>query len=490
MSTFGQNVLTIGAGNVIAQVISLAAIPIISRLYTPTEYGVFATYIAIATTLFPLATLRYSAAILLPESEEDVTNLAFMAFCASIIIALLALILVSGIIFLDLLPESWRQMHIPGILWVIPLGLLIQGIGEISTGLVLRAKRFTVSSMARILESIVDRGLVLSTGYFISATASLLVAGRTIGPLIGNLFLLRAAISSSNQSRRRVIMWRSMIKLAKRYKNFALIATWASLFDSASRQAPVLLLSMFFPPSVAGHYMLAMQVVNLPMMVVGDAIANVFLQRSAEHRNDTAWLASTALRLIRYLILLAVPFVLVMSFLGKDIFAVLFGAQWQEAGLYLQILAVSFLLMFLHRPFSVLFDVMEKQRTRLIFDSILLSGRILAIFVAGHELHDPYVALTGIVVVTLVVYGAGLVYLFGLVRVRSRDLAEVVQTNACLFFPLALSLPILVYLDLGKMTTILLTCAMLAIQAAVIIKKQPDIWYNLVRAAGLRANPT
>jgi lipopolysaccharide exporter len=490
MSSFGKNVLTIGTGNVIAQVISLGAIPIITRLFTPTEYGAFAIYLAIATTVFPLATLRYSAAILLPESDDDVTNLAALALFMAVITACSAFVFLSVAQAAQLLPESWESMKVSSLLWVIPLGLLIQGVGEVAAALALRSKNFGDSALARILESVIDRGLVLITGLMLTATAAVLVAGRTIGPLFGNLLLLRSVRKKYPQQNLRALARPRMIALGKRYKDFALIATWASLFDSASRQVPILLMSLFFPASVAGQYMLAMQVINLPMMIVGDAIANVFLQRCAQNRNDLVWLGTTALKLLEYLLLLSVPFVLVMTFLGRAIFATIFGAQWETAGLFLQILAISFLLMFLHRPFSALFDVMERQRARVIFDGVLFFGRVLVILIAGFTHQSPSTALIGIVIVTVVVYASGLVYLFGLIRVPARRLADVISCTIRSYVPLAIALPMIAYQELGNILTLILGVGVLVIQAAIIFRNQPDLLRELARTTGLGSNPS
>ena len=490
MSDFGKNVLTIGTGNVIAQVISLGAIPIITRLFTPTEYGAFAIYLAIATTAFPLATLRYSAAILLAESDDDVTNLATLAFVMSIVTAGIAFAVLSVTLTAQLLPKSWETMNITSLLWIIPLGLLIQGIGEVAAALALRSKNFSHISSARVLESVIDRGIVLIIGPVVAATAGVLVAGRTIGPLVGNLLLIRSVRKKYRRQHLLAIKNSQMLLLAKRYKDFALIATWASLFDSASRQIPILLMGLFFPPLVAGQYMLAMQVINLPMMIVGDAIANVFLQRSAQNRNDLVGLGTMALKLLKYLLLLSIPFVLVMSFLGRAIFAIIFGDQWETAGIFLQILGISFLLMFLHRPFSALFDVMERQRARVIYDGVLLIGRVLVILIAGFAGQSPTVALLGIVVVTVVVYTSGLVYLFGLIKVPAKRLADVISRPIRSYIPLAIALPMITSQELGNVFTLMLGVGVLVIQTAIIFRNQPDLLRELAGATGLGSNPS
>ena len=48
-SEFTKNVLTLMTGTTIAQAIPIAISPILTRIYTPEDFGVFALYIAIVS---------------------------------------------------------------------------------------------------------------------------------------------------------------------------------------------------------------------------------------------------------------------------------------------------------------------------------------------------------------------------------------------------------------------------------------------------------
>ena len=59
-----------------ARAFGLAAIPVLSRLYSPSEFGGFALYTSTVLVLAPLATLRYHVAIALPTGERSAAALA------------------------------------------------------------------------------------------------------------------------------------------------------------------------------------------------------------------------------------------------------------------------------------------------------------------------------------------------------------------------------------------------------------------------------
>ena len=70
-SEFGRNVLTLMTGTTIAQAIPIAISPILTRIYTPEDFGVFALYISISTIFAVIVTGRYELAIMLPKKNKD-----------------------------------------------------------------------------------------------------------------------------------------------------------------------------------------------------------------------------------------------------------------------------------------------------------------------------------------------------------------------------------------------------------------------------------
>ena len=69
MSKIQKNIATLVTGTMIAQAIPIAISPILTRLYTPAEFGSFALYMSIVSILVVIATARYELAIVLPKKK-------------------------------------------------------------------------------------------------------------------------------------------------------------------------------------------------------------------------------------------------------------------------------------------------------------------------------------------------------------------------------------------------------------------------------------
>jgi O-antigen/teichoic acid export membrane protein len=75
-SEFGRNVLTLMTGTTIAQSIPVAITPILTRLYTPEDFGLLAVFVALTAILGSIANGRYELAIMHPEKDEESINIA------------------------------------------------------------------------------------------------------------------------------------------------------------------------------------------------------------------------------------------------------------------------------------------------------------------------------------------------------------------------------------------------------------------------------
>ena len=74
-SEFSKNVLTLMTGTTIAQAIPIAISPILTRIYTPEDFGVLALFVAITSIFGSIANGRYELAIMLPKKDENAINI-------------------------------------------------------------------------------------------------------------------------------------------------------------------------------------------------------------------------------------------------------------------------------------------------------------------------------------------------------------------------------------------------------------------------------
>ncbi|PQP35619.1 hypothetical protein C6A37_01590 [Desulfobacteraceae bacterium SEEP-SAG9] len=474
MSIFAKNVIKLTIGNVTAQVISLAAIPIITRIYSPSNYGVFGIYLSITTILFYISTFHFHRTIMLPVCKNDAINLLGLSLLSVIAFSLLLALVVILINLFDLLPKIWFKEGIRSYICFVPLGVLVQGCALSFSFWAIRSKMFTNMAIARVTESITDRGIVLGFGFFSHTGAIGLIGGRIVGPLVAQCYLVQRAFSNEIKLIWKSLSFTEMKRLSLRYREFHVFSALSMLVSRSSTEIPFLLIAFFFLSKIAGFYALAMRVTNMPMMLVGDAISNVLLQRVTEDPLKGQGLAMDTIRLFGYLIYLILPPTLILMIFGEILFGIVFGSEWSDAGTLAQILSLSFLFTFLYRPLSVLFDAFERQKQRFVFTSLLLFMSASTIIGAKYISGSIHIVLLSLVAITCVIYAIIYFYLFGLLRVSARRVLVVFVSKIAVLTPLIFGLPLSKFLlHKSHMIAAILLICLIIMQGFIVLSFEP-----------------
>ncbi|MBE0448824.1 MAG: oligosaccharide flippase family protein, partial [Actinobacteria bacterium] len=172
---------------------------------------------------------------------------------------------------------------------------------------------------------------------------------------------------------------------ARRYKQFPIFSTWSGLFNTAGTQLPPLMFAAFFSAGAAGLYALAHRVLAMPMSILGDAIGKVFFSNAAEAFREGR-LAPMVEKVHRKLAEIAMPATLLLVIAGPELFALVFGQNWREAGEFARYMAPWLYMVFITSPLSTLFSVLERQRLGMLFQAALLVVRLIAILIGAYWL--------------------------------------------------------------------------------------------------------
>ncbi len=467
--SFARNVLRLGGGNVASQVISILAVPVITRLYAPDEFGAFSFMFSLVAIAFPIATLRWNSAILLPADEETADRLLLLAVASVIVSAVVVMPLVALALARAALVDDIARP----LLWFLAAGVLAHGLVHCCELWLLRHKQFGVMAWGAIGESLADRLFVIAAGLAGQATGAFLALGRVIGSAVHLAVFLRARPPLPSAWRGRPAA-AELKATMRRYREFPLYSSWAYLFANGGRELPTLIFAAMFSASVAGMYALGVRVLGFPMLLIGDAVARVFLRYAVELAAEPARLLESTRLLVRSAFYLIFPPMLLLGVLGPQLFDVVFGPEWFDAGRYAQILALSFLVTFLYRVLSVFFDIHERQRMRLGIDAAQLAARTGAMVLGGLG-WGVEGAVWGLLAATVLVHGAAVVYLLSLAGLGAVGAAGLFATALVNLLPLALLLAAAGPVLAGGPAAWALAAAVLAAQVYWLARREPRL---------------
>jgi len=378
--TFVGDALKIITGNVLAEIIAILTAPIITRLFSPNTLGISTLFFSVAGIIGSIVCLRFDPAIILPADDKESANL--FAICLVIvsiftigtfIIVLFASPSISGFL---------RAPTLSRYLWLLPLVVFLTGLYSAAGGWNTKKKNFGYFPIAQGVNTGFSASGQIGAGLSGYATSGGLIAGNIFGTLCATLTFLGLTVRDSGDFLRRSISVQGMRKAFSRYRQFPLIDTWSTLLNATFIQLPVFMLSIYFSPSQIGWYGLASLVIMMPASVLGSAINQVFFQRLS--RVDEEGQFRTMIeQLFGTIVILGLFPTLVMVITGADLFSVVFGALWREAGIYAQILISYCFVSSLALPFLSIYYVKEKLRFGLIFNITLLGSRFLGLLIGG-----------------------------------------------------------------------------------------------------------
>jgi O-antigen/teichoic acid export membrane protein len=434
---FASDVLTLVGGTGIAQVVAIAVAPILSRIYSPSDFGILALFVSLSGILGAIACLRYEMSIMLPDSKKEADTQLIL----SIIVALL-FSTITAIIFLlfkNPILQLFNAQELGNYVYLIPLFIFLQGMFLSLNFWNSRNKKFKNMSRARISASLSQAGTQIGAGGIGYVSGISLIIGSLVGKIFSVMTLIHSSLKKGVYFRQ--INLENLSAGIRRYKKFPIIDTWSTLLNSLSWQLPVLLLSAFFNSAIVGFYSLGFRLLQMPMSFIGSSISQVFYQRASESKKEGT-LDVLAENVFRILVLIGLFPILILTLSGDAIFGVILGMEWVEAGVYVQILSIWGFIWFISSPLSTLYVVFEKQEFGLKYNTFNLITRALSLLIGGY-LGNVYVALGLFAISGIFVYGYLCLKMLHYAGVKNSTAGKIVFSNFKLFIPAAIVLIIL-----------------------------------------------
>jgi O-antigen/teichoic acid export membrane protein len=370
-------VVLLAGGTAVGQGIVLLCTPVLSRLYSPSDFGILALFASwIFGILASVSSFSYKLAVPLPESDEDAANTAALGVAIVVVLSLVVGLAIGAVGMFNTAPSSLRPLtHYA---WLAGLGSLVVGLYEVLTYWAIRQNDVPALARTRIGQGIAQAGGQIGLG-LMHVGAVGLVGGFVAGQGVGLRYLGRQAWRKSAVAIRQVSVV-GMRRMGRRYRQFAFVSTTASLINSITLYAPVIIIVVAVGERAGGWFALANRLMNAPTALVGQAVGKVYFgEAAALARVDRMLLRQRFLRLVFTLGIAGVLLSTVLVVTTPFWFARVFGARWEEAGLYVQLLGPVLLTDFVCVPVSQTLYVLERQNLQLTADIIEFSA-VAALF--------------------------------------------------------------------------------------------------------------
>jgi O-antigen/teichoic acid export membrane protein len=371
-----RQIMTLGLGQMLGYAVLLAAMPALTRLYSPTDFGLFATFSAGLSLLSVLVAGRYDTAIPLANDEPEARQLFALATGTTFGVA--ALMGLAAWLSSDwLLPRLQATGLKPLIGWL-SVGLVSCGMFEVLSFRLLGAREFRRLSAARIVLTISTACLQVGLAFALSGPAGLVI-GQAAGYGLAAIILWKLSTGWGEETRP---TWRETLATGVRFRRFPLLASWSALVTGTASQLPAILIAALYGPQAAGWYLFAQRCLTLPMAVLQNPVSRVYLSEASRLKRTRPEDLPELYRqtIVRTFKLTALP-LLALAIIAPELFAYVFGPEWEPAGVLCRTLAPLLLAQLVWTCVQPTLDVVERQDLGCLF--ALLQATLIAAALAG-----------------------------------------------------------------------------------------------------------
>lgn len=375
-------IIQLMTGSTVSQLITLAFMPIISRLYDPSAIGVASVFITFASICIALINFQYDQALFSTKDSEDIPllkalNIRVVLFSTFICTLIYLILRAEQILAFDVLQYNY-------VFILIPL-LLFAGFARFGRVLAVKSAHFKKISTVTLFSSLVGNSTKALLGYLNSSPLSFLIGEVS---LQCTLFIgyLKNLLSLDDQQKKDATKFSThdLKSVAIKYKEYSTFGQLSIFLDTLAMALPLQFITDIYGAATAGIYMFAFRLANIMNVNLGLAISDVFVNKFSEFYRSEQYeelrhlFKRTALKSL----IISIPAALVLMTIPPLVFGFIFGERWEAGGSYFSVLIPWMLASFIVSPLSNALVIIKKQKIKLIYDVCILI-LLLLVYITG-----------------------------------------------------------------------------------------------------------
>jgi O-antigen/teichoic acid export membrane protein len=377
---FAQNVLRLFAANALAQMLTFAAYPILTRLYGPDQLGILSTVFFAMMLLTPVSTLRYEIALPLCRDATEAGNL--VTLCLGVVLTTsvligLALLAAPTTILGAIGPAAPYRMFLP-------LALLAFRSFNVLIYEATRVGRYADIAKTRVSQALVGPSIQIALGVASAGTVGLMV-GFTAGLLSGMLRLSRGLIFTA-PSRFSGVTVAGVLEVALRYRRFPLFSSWAGVLLAGSTSLGNIVFTSLYGATVGGFLFLGDRVLMQPLRVSGNALLQVYVGEAGRvlSGNNPAEFSRLFVGVLWKQAALSAAWLGGVYLCATVALPLLFGHTWAPASQYIDVMLVGYFPAAAAIPTSHTLLLIGRQRLSAALDALRFAALLASVLLARH----------------------------------------------------------------------------------------------------------
>lgn len=388
-NTFARRVLSLSSATIVAQVIGILVTPLLSRIYTPAEYGLFSTFAAILAIATSISALKFEWAIIVADHESEAT--ALVKLCLWLAGASAIIVLVGTASF------AVTRTDVPPFYWLLAPSLFLTTVALAFRSWANRGAMYKAIGLSDVATSAVSNTARIGLGVSGFGIFGMVLAD-VVGRVVNILSLPYRQIEFHNNSA-------SVKNVFQKYKRFYQYSAPAAFLNAVAYNFEYVLFVALFSTAQIGAYYFWNRLIALPKQFISGSIWQVFLQDASSLTPHEIGVRVQE-RQRKLIALTAMPYYSGIVAL-PSIVVLIFGSQWTEYSTLISPILIGGHLNLVVSSFSI-FVLLKRNEAELVFNALLPAAKIFIVLVT-YSLTKDFVAVIWMLALTqaLLFWGLG-----------------------------------------------------------------------------------
>ncbi len=362
-SPFVKNLLILLTGTAAGQLISIASLPILQRLYPPGDFAILQLLVSFSSILAAFASLKFEYAIMIANDDESkvLTRLSFFSVFFFGIMAFPFLALTSSIVFPNVSESDKVLLTI-----LIPLTASFMSLNEVLSFRLNRDNQYKKMAVAKL-----SQNLAMESFRFLSIVTLKIPGALLIGRLVGFFSSFIYAVRFVNLKLSNIslsVLWAT----AKKYRQFALFTAPTVLITAFTNYYFYFYFVERFGVSTTGIIGVANQYITLPLGLIAGSFSQVFYGKISL-TSDKNSLLDLYKKFAMQLTLVGTLLATIVIAIPSWVFPLILGDRWADLGYFVKLTVVWQVIAFVSSCLSFIYSRLNKQNIMLWFASLQLA---------------------------------------------------------------------------------------------------------------------
>ena len=373
--------------NVVAQAIGLLVYPILTRLYSPDDFGLLNLFLSIGGVLVLLSTAEYQYAIVLPKDDNKARAVTQVGLT---VLSIVTMIILLSLPFSGSIGSLFKAPGLANWWWLMPIYVAALGGWQLVRHYLLRFKAFNNLSCYQYSQSTLNAAGKMGFG-----VAGFLSGGLIISSVVAPLLSLGISIGLAwRKMLRPLMLWNKnlCIEEARKYRKFPCFSLPRSLVNYVSGNLPVLMLTPVYGLTEMGFFGMALTLSFLPINMIVQSVYQVLFQRTAQLVNEKEPIKGLLYGYVWRAFVVLLPTFIGLYFILPWLTGWLLGDEWRVSGEFIRLLLPWLLMTGIVGPIGFVTDIFGKQGIALWVEVTYMLLRLASLTV-GIVMHNLTLAI-------------------------------------------------------------------------------------------------